>query len=189
MKPSLFFLTEDARILDQIRKGDEEALVKLYRTNERQVAAFVLRNNGTRDDAEDMLQEALVTLWERVKTGRYEHSAKLSTFIFATVKNLWLRKLARARKEVVSGRNDEWTPSNDKSSLDILIENEDADIIAAALNKLGDPCRKILLLYYWEELPMDQIAQRMGFANADTIKSKKYQCKKALEKLLPGPEE
>ena len=31
MKPSLFFLTTDAKILDLIRKGDEEALATLYR--------------------------------------------------------------------------------------------------------------------------------------------------------------
>ena len=186
MSPSFFFLNEDARILDQMRKGDEEALVTLYKTNERQVTAFVLRNNGTRDDAEDMLQEALVTLWERVKTGHYEHSAKLSTFVFAMVRNMWLRKLARARHEVVSGRDDETASSDDKSALDTLIENEQKNTIATALEKLGDPCRTILLLYYWEELPMDQIARQMGFANSDTVKSKKYQCKKSLEKLLTG---
>ena len=187
MSPSLFFLNEDARILDQMRRGDEEALVKLYKQNERPVTAFVIRNNGTQDDAEDMLQEAIVVLWERVVTGKYEHSAKLSTFIFATVKNMWLRRLARARREVVSDMSLDAGPDDEKSALDSVVENEEASLMAAALNKLGDPCRTLLLLYYWEELSMEEIARRMGFANSDTVKSKKYQCKKALEKLLPGP--
>ncbi len=186
MSSSLFFLNDDARILEQIRKGDEEALVKLYRMNERQVTAYVMRNSGTRDDAEDMLQEAVVVLWERVKNRTYEHSAALSTFVFATVKNMWLRRLARARREVVSGMNDDVTPCDDRSAFDTVVEDEQAGLIVAALNKLGDPCRTLLLLYYWEELPMAEIAKRMGFANTNTVKSKKYQCKKALEKLLPG---
>jgi hypothetical protein len=33
---------------------------------------------------------------------------------------------------------------------------------------------------------MEQIAQALGFANADTAKAKKYQCKKALERAVRG---
>ena len=181
---NLFFLNEDARILDQIRKGNESALVTLYEANAKPVATFISRNRGTQDDADDMLQESLVVLWERVRAGRYEHTAKISTFIFATVKNMWLRRLARTRREVVTDMANDPTPSNETSILDNLIETEEATQVASALNSLGDPCRKLLFLYYWEELAMEEIAAQMGFANADTVKSKKYQCKKALEKLL-----
>ena len=179
-----FFLNDDVRILDQIRKGDEEALVTLYRANEKQVAAFVMGNSGTSDDAEDMLQEALVILWERVRTGCYERTAKISTFIFGIVKNLWLRRLARARREIVASMDDDPPPSGDASPLEEMIENEESVRIASALETLGDPCKKLLLLYYWEEVSMEEIAAQLGFANADTVKSKKYQCKKALQKLL-----
>ncbi|HCV43100.1 MAG TPA: RNA polymerase subunit sigma [Bacteroidetes bacterium] len=184
MSPSFFFLNEDARILDQIRNGEEEALVRLYETNERQIQSFVMKNSGTQDDAKDMLQEAIVILWERVHTGRYEHTAKISTFIFATVRNLWLRRLARTRRESPLEIDNETTPSEESSALDEMIETEQAAAVVAALNKLGDPCRRLLVLYYWEELSMEQIAEQMGFANSDTAKSKKYLCKKELQRLL-----
>jgi len=181
---NLLFLNDDARILDQIRKGEEEALVRLYEMNEKQTTSFVTRNNGSEDDAADMLQEALVIFWERVREGRYEHTAKISTFVFATVRNLWLRKIARSRREVASDMQNDLTPSNEMSVLDVMIETEEAAAVSRALDILGDPCRQLLLLYYWEELSMDAIAAQLGFANADTVKSKKYQCKKGLEKLL-----
>jgi len=53
-----------------------------------------------------------------------------------------------------------------------------------ALDRLGEPCRTLLILFYWEEASMEEIASRLGFANAETAKSKKYQCKKALEQIL-----
>jgi DNA-directed RNA polymerase specialized sigma24 family protein len=65
-----------------------------------------------------------------------------------------------------------------------MIESEEAQIVRGALEKLGEPCRTLLLLFYWEELSMDEIAGRLGFANAETAKSKKYQCKKELQRLL-----
>jgi RNA polymerase sigma factor (sigma-70 family) len=74
--------------------------------------------------------------------------------------------------------------SDEQSQLDAMIETERSQSIAAAIEKLGDPCRTLLTLYYWEELPQEEIAQKMGFANAATVKSKKYSCKKMLEKIL-----
>ena len=94
-----FFASSDARILDRIRKGDEEALVGLFRDNRGPVLALVRHNSGTAADADDTLQEALVTLWERVRTGRFHYSARLGTFVYATARNMWLRRLARGRRE------------------------------------------------------------------------------------------
>jgi RNA polymerase sigma factor (sigma-70 family) len=185
MNSSLLFLHSDARILDLIKKGDdEESLAMLYRANQRSVTSYVMRNNGSPDDAEDVLQEAVVALWEKVRSGKFQYEAKLSTFIMGTAKNIWLRRLARRRKEVPEGRNFDNAPNTDPSALDELIESDRAKLVHSALNKLGNPCKELLLLFYWEECSLEEIAEKMGFANGETVKSKKYQCKKALEKIL-----
>ena len=178
------FRNEDARLLDRIRRGDDEALVSLYRQSRRSVAALIMRNSGTERDAEEVLQEALVILWERVRQGRYRYSARLETFLFATAKNLWLRRLARARRETPRDLGADERAADDPSPLDILIEREESAVIGEALARLGEPCRRLLILFYWEEASMEEIAVRLGFANPDTAKSKKYQCKKALQEIL-----
>ena len=184
MGPRILFLNDDARILDMIRKGDEKALVLLYESNRKMVSAFIARNNGTHDDYEDLLQEALVILWERVRTGRFEYSSKLSTFIFGIVKNIWLRKLARAKREIPTDLREEEHGDPSMSALDTMIEDEEAHAVQDALDKIGEQCKQLLLLFYWEECTMEEIATRMGFANAETAKSKKYQCKKSLGEIL-----
>jgi RNA polymerase sigma factor (sigma-70 family) len=184
MKARLAFLTQDARVLDLIRRGDEGALVTLYRSCRRQVVSMVLGNSGTLDDAEDILQEAVVVLWERVRAGRFEASARLETFVYATARNLWLRRLARARREVSLPDQGQAIQDPDLPALERMIDDEGAGIVAETLALLGEPCRTLLLLFYWEERPMEEIASLLGFANAATAKSKKYQCKKALEQLL-----
>lgn len=160
----------------------------LYRTNRAPVTSYVLRNSGTRDDAEDMLQEALVILWERIRSGRFEHSAKLGTFLLGTVKHLWSRRLARARRERSGVMEESDPPDEEQPVLDSLIESETVEHLRQAMEKLGEQCRKLLLLFYWDEKSMEEIAEMMGFANAETAKSKKYQCKKELERLLGGLE-
>jgi len=186
MGPVPLLLKSDARILDLIRRGDEKGLVLLFESSRTMVRSFILRNSGTVDDAEDLLQEAVVILWEKVRKGEFEYRSKLSTFVFATVKNLWLRRLARSRREIPMELDPERAEAGDPSPLEEAIETEQAQLVRDALERLGEPCKTLLLLFYWEELPMEEIALKMGMANADTAKSKKYQCKKALERLLKG---
>jgi RNA polymerase sigma factor (sigma-70 family) len=123
-------------------------------------------------------------LWEKVRSGNFHYDAKLSTFVVAVVKNLWLRRLARQRRESPDPLEFDRTANTDPSPLDELIESDRAKQVRGALEKLGDPCKKLLLLFYWDEYSLEQIAAAMGFANAETVKSKKYQCKKALEQYL-----
>ncbi|MEK7250491.1 MAG: sigma-70 family RNA polymerase sigma factor [Bacteroidota bacterium] len=184
MASPLFFLNTDAKILDLIRTGDDEGLVMLYEANRKPIRAFITHNNGTEDDAEDLLQEAVIVLWERVRANRFEYNARLSTFIYATVKNMWLRRLARMRRESPADIEQYTGRIEASSALDIMVESEEATMVNEALAQLGEPCKTLLILFYWEEESMEEIAKRLGFANAATAKSKKYQCKKSLQKLL-----
>ena len=189
MPGSIFEFKPDAketRMLERLRAGEEEALADLYETNRRVVVAHVLRNGGGEADAEDLLQDAVIVLWERIRSGTFEQSAKLSTFLFSIVKHNWSRRTAQKRRNVPRSEAEWDVPDGDPIADELMIEDEESSAISTAMNTLGDPCRRLLILFYWEERSTEEIAKLMGFANADTVKSKKYQCKKSLEKLLRG---
>ena len=164
-----------------------EPLLELYRSGRKTVHSFVTRNSGSAADADDILHDALVILWQRARAGRLEPLAQPGTFLYATARNLWLRQLARRKRETpdpdLSQHEDEAL-----SSLDALAQSEDAAAVHRALRQLSEQCRALLLAFYWEELSMDEIAKRFGFANASTAKSKKYQCKRLLRELMTGIE-
>jgi len=184
MQTPFFFLNDDSKLLDALRNGDNEALVELFRQNRRPVTSLVTRNQGSEDDAEDVLQEAVVVLWQRVRSGSFEYQSKLSTFIYATAKNIWFRRLAHQRRELPGTEDTFDIASGDTTPLEELEENERVLAVQKAMEQIGNPCRDLLLLFYWEERSMEEIAMKLGFANADTVKSKKYQCKKSLEHLV-----
>ena len=46
------------------------------------------------------------------------------------------------------------------------------------LNNQCKDCKKVLELYYFKELNMEQIAEEMGYKNANVAKKKKYECLK-----------
>ncbi len=181
-----FSLNTDAKILNMMVNGDEEALLLIYRQNQKAVFSLVMKNNGGADDAEDVLQESVIVLWQRVQSGRFEYSSKLSTFVYAVAKNIWSRKRMRSMREPATDFNDDVMDSEELSPLDAMVQTERSSAVAAALEKLGEPCKTLLLLFYWEERSQEEIALQMGFANAATVKSKKYTCKKMLEQIIKG---
>jgi RNA polymerase sigma factor (sigma-70 family) len=92
--------------------------------------------------------------------------------------------LARHRRELHTSEEAFDVATDDASPLEELEENERIIAVQKAIEQMGNPCRDLLLLFYWEERSMEEIAMKLGFANADTVKSKKYQCKKSLEHLV-----
>jgi RNA polymerase sigma factor (sigma-70 family) len=171
--------------IEAVQKGDESVLVGLYKENQRPVRSFVLRNNGTHDEADDMLQEALVIFWERVSARRFESAAQPGTFILGVVRNLWMRRLAQKKREQTGLDTDEMElECDDPSALQRVISAEETGQVFRALESISAPCRRLLTLFYWEERSMEDIAGVLGFANAQTAKAKKYQCKQALKQAL-----
>lgn len=184
----VFFLGRDARILDMIRRGDEKGLALLFEDARRQVIGYVLAHHGSQEDAEDLLQDALIILWERVRSGRYEYKARLATFLLGIVKNRWLRVLADRRREPLAPVDAD--PPDETEAVDETIAGEERiAVVRRAMERMDGMCRRVLLMFYWEERSMEEIAEILGFSNAATAKSKKYQCKKALERLIRSLQE
>lgn len=183
MRSPLRILNTDAALLERIRNGDEQSLVVLFEETRSMAFSFVQRNGGTSEEAPELLQEAVVILWERVREGSFDADARLSTYLLGVIKNLLLRRHARRKREVPLAEEFD-PPSESPSALEDMIDEEQREAIKRAMELIGEMCRKILLLFYWEQRPMGEIAAAVGLANAETAKSKKYQCKKSLETHL-----
>ena len=63
-------------------------------------------------------------------------------------------------------------------------QKEKIRAVRSCIEELGDTCKKVLSYYYFDGMSMKVIAERLGFANAETAKTKKYKCKKALDQLI-----
>jgi RNA polymerase sigma factor (sigma-70 family) len=166
----------EKEIFDRICKGDEKALELLYKKYYRMMTKMVISNSGTEDEARDVYQDALVVFWQKARSGNLVMTSKMSTYIYSVCQNLWRKELDRKKR--LSNEEKDGAVHTDMDS------PERNKIIAQCLNQLGDTCRKVLMYYYFDELSMQEIAEKMGFANTDTAKTKKYKCKEKLDELV-----
>ncbi len=175
----------EQQIINRIKSNDRAVLGELYNQHRKMVFSYVVKNGGREADADDMLQEAIIVLWQNVCSGKFELKSKISTYMLAIVKNKW-----RAESRKLGKLSDEPLPENrsdgGENSLTSLIQDENHQSLEDALNQISAGCKELLLLFYFEERNTKDIARIMNFSGPDVVKAKKYQCKKSLEAAMKG---
>jgi len=166
----------DSEVLEKIKKGDESALKYLYKKYFRMMAKLVITNNGTEQEAKDIYQDALIVFWEKVLRGNLVLTSKISTYLYSICLNLWRKELERKRRL-----------SNEERDSPTFIDDERKErirIVHECINELDETCKRVLMYHYFDGMSMTEIAERCGFANTDTAKTKKYKCKKKLDQII-----
>ncbi len=182
-------LMTDEQILESIRDNVELsecrlALKQVYKNNFPMVEHLVLSNSGSKDDAKDIFQDTMVAFYNTVKTTDFRLSGKISTYLFAVAKNLWLRKI---RDNKVMAHSNETTLTNipiDGSSLSNLVYTEEQEILGDMLHEAGSKCVKLLKLFYYEKMKMIKISEHFGFASEQVAKNQKVRCLKKLKAIM-----
>lgn len=167
---------KDEEILKRLRHGEEAALQYLYKKHYRMMLRLVMRNSGTEEEARDVFQEALIILWQKVRSGDFVLTSKLSTYLYSVCQNLWRKELER-KARLTREEKDDIVEQNWE-------EKERQRLLRQCLEQLGDTCKQVLMMYYFDRMSMKDIAEQMGFASADVAKTKKYKCMQELEKIV-----
>lgn len=166
----------DHTVLDRIKQGDEHVLRYLYKNHYTMVKNFILKNNGEEDAVDDILQDTIIAVWKNVNKPTFLLQVKLSTYIMAIAKNLWYKEL---KKKIKFKKVDETNKLHEGSEEMNL--NMDKSVIVGIVQEMDETCRKLLSYFYFDGYNNVLIAEKLNFANTDTVKSKKYQCFKKLQ--------
>ncbi len=167
---------KDKEVLEKICRGNEEALEYLYKKYYKMMTNLIIRNNGSEEEAKDIFQDALIVFWQNVTSNKLILTSKISTYLYSVCQNLWRKELDR-KSRLSNEEKDgvEWMDSETE---------ERAKIIHTCIKKLDETCRKLLTYYYFDDMSMQDITTKLGFANPDTTKTRKYKCKKKLDSLV-----
>lgn len=182
----------DQTIIDSIRNGEkiEPTVRYLYANYFESLASYVRSNNGNDQDAEDIFQECIVVFIDTVRQGKFRGDSKVKTFLYAIMRNLWLNELKRRNR--ATHRETKYYDENPKIEESVhvsLRENEVKIQVASLVAQLGENCQKILNLFYYQEMPMKEIYQEMGYENEQIARNMKYKCMKKMHALLDANED
>ena len=177
----------DSEMLDNLRSGQrmEETIKAIYRNHFGGLCWYVMNNNGSRQDAEDVFQEVMVNFIELVQKDKFRGEASVKTFLFSLNRYTWLNELKRRGRALV--REEKYERGQDRVEMDtshFIADREGKAEVLRVVGELGETCRKILLLFYYENLSMKEILEATDYETEQVVRNKKYKCLKQLEQMV-----
>lgn len=174
----------DKDIIESIRKGENTRILQhLYEKILPKISRYVCKNSGNEDDAFDIFQDGVMIFYKHVMSGHYREDYDISGFLYTVCRNLWINKVKHDSHMLRMEENYEGKDISD-NVLDKLISKERESYVRDLLNELGEKCRQLLQYVFYYQLTTGEICDRMGFANQDTLKTKKYKCKQRLLEII-----
>ena len=167
-----------------LAKSDKKAVETIYKENYNMVQTLIIRNNGSSEDAKDIFQEAMIVLYEKVRSGTFELNCQIKTYVFSVCRRLWLKRLQQVNRYTteVNGIQDVILVEEEMEAHER--RNTEFQLMEKSIKNLGEPCKSLLEAYYLQQKTMQEIASNFGYTNADNAKNQKYKCLMRLKKLF-----
>lgn len=177
----------DEELIEAMRRGDSWALDTVYKRHFGLVQKFIVNNSGTREEAQDIYQEAVIVLYEKVNDAGFTLECAIATFLYSVSRRLWLKHLRdEGRKGLIREEHDVLSEDAGAMAEQYVEEESRLQKMEEGMRLLGEPCATLLNDYYAKSMSMEAIAEKFGYTNADNAKNQKYKCLQRLKKIMIG---
>ena len=176
----------DAQLIFGIMQNDERAWRYICREMKAGFASILgqtfTSDRISNEDIEDIFQESLVVLMQKVKDGKVvcSHEGTLFSYLVQIGK---LTACNMIRKNRTENLDDAVTFSlylhNSEEESEMTVDEKQQtqnDFLDKIFSRIPSECSTLLKHFYWNHKPMDEIASILGMRNANSAKSKKSKC-------------
>ena len=176
---------EDAELIQAVLAGDREAYGILVERYQDRLFNTLVRVLGSRDDAQDVVQDAFVQAFVKLETFRA--ASRFYTWLYRIAMNLALSHRRRRRPvasiEAVKEGAGEEPVDQERGPEDRLMDRERVAAVQSALVGLGDEHRQILVLREMEGCSYETIAEILQLP-IGTVRSRLFRARLVLKEQL-----
>ena len=177
---------ESNKIIEEVKSGDEKVLKKLYAQIRPKFLNWTVQNHQIEhEDALDIYQKTFTTFYFNIKDGKLtELTSSLETYFFGIGKMMIKERFRDRNFKLQTIDEKEALEKIDMNMVDDYQNSEHKEIVSELLDKVGEPCKSVLMMYYFQKFAMESIATVLGYKNERVAKKKKYQCLGKLRELM-----
>src|SRR5215470_17065434 len=154
-------LTEDGALADEIQRGESSAEATLYEKYSARVYYLALSELRSPADAEDVRTETFMRVIQAVRKGQVRTPESLASFIVGTAHNV-IREGFRQRRKAGQINQVELERSAAQAPDPFFVDPDVKRAIEQVITRLKPREQIFLRMYYYEELPPEEIARRIG---------------------------
>lgn len=178
----------DAELMDMVLRKNTRAFKILYARYEMRIYNFILRYTGSREIAQDLLQETFTRVWFAAHSFNQD-TGNFKGWLYTIALNITRSELSKKRYAYhyldVSEITASDEPANSRAEEpDTEFEHTDLqDTVAKALDKLSPLLREIVILKHYQQLKFSEIAE-MTKTPEGTLKARFHRALAQLKELL-----
>lgn len=183
----------DQELIEEIKTGhissSQKAMRHLYKTCYPMTENMVRNNKGSIADAQDIFQDAMIVVYNRIKQEDFSISSKISTYTFGISRNLWLKNLRDNKKSSNNLDINEMHIDSSERIDEALEFSEQQIMLGKLLMKSGQKCFELLKAFYFEKLRVKKIAELQNYSSEQIVKNQKVRCIKKIRALMQSNHE
>lgn len=150
----------DEELLVRISGRDHEAFATLVRRHTEHFYRLAARITGSPTEAEEVVQEAFLTIWRNPRAWDPGRGSRFSTWLYRVVVNRALK--SRRHVDPVNYLEFSEVQSEERSQQELLEQREEQLALERALLKLPPRQRAALMLCFYEGLSNQEAADALG---------------------------
>ena len=167
--------------------SDHLLLRRIYEHRADVIQYLVKTKNCDNDVAASIFADSALTIRKKTINGSLGEIRDLITYLIGVCNMFWKKQVAYEQKLQKSVKNVEYyfyehfvESPFDLDEVDNMKEKL-LHVLDKALQSLGEKCKSLIKLFYYEKKSMTEIADRMGFNNPAVATATKYRCFKDLK--------
>jgi RNA polymerase sigma-70 factor (ECF subfamily) len=141
---------DEARLIEQLREGQEQAFESIFRQYYRPLTLFAVKYLGDLEEAKEVVQEFFIRLWSKHQT--VDIRVSLKTYLYQGVRNACLNFIEADRVKQKHLRGYENPQHSRANALEAIVMAEQEDKLTYAINALPEKCRQIFLMSRMEKM-------------------------------------
>jgi len=174
----------DHKYIEALLQNDARVLSELYDRFTPKVVHYISKNNGDYNDAQDIIQESLVTIYHQALEKGLVLSCPFDAYFFLICKRKWLNQLRKTGNKEVTFMDEITSISKHDIAMaeDTLMYEQKSELIDKMFKQLGAKCQEIITTAFTLK-SMEKVAEKLGVTYGYARK-KKSQCIGQLTKLV-----
>lgn len=173
---------DEKELVIKIQSGDMNAFGKLFEVYKSEAFKYSYLITGNKNISEDIVQEAFINCYSHIKSLKNQEQFK--SWFFKMLTRIAWRYSKKEKKSVPVDNIFEKADDEKKDeSINQYLRKEQTDMLHEAIEKLDIKQKTVIVLYYFNELTVKEIANIMGCFEG-TVKSRLYSARRKLKNNL-----
>ncbi len=154
-------------------------LTDFYEANFPSVARLVSRLGGSLEETKDIFHDALIIYWEQKSESPGKIYRSETGYILGIVKNLCIRQYQRDKKVISLSEAEKQIPIPPDFYPTVRQRR-----LLRVLERTGRKCLDLLRAFYYQMMPIREIARDFHYANEHSASVQKYKCLDKVKKVV-----